>query len=47
MFFLDERFGSQAAKELMPSWLKSDFTIGDMTPTHIEELSLEFWSSRG
>jgi DNA excision repair protein ERCC-2 len=47
VFFLDERFGSQAARELMPSWLKSDLTVGDMTPRLIEELSHEFWSARG
>ena len=47
VFFLDERFGTQAAKELMPSWLKNDLTVGDMTPTLIEELSREFWSSGG
>lgn len=44
VFFLDERFGSQAAKELMPSWLKNDLTIGDMTPENIEAFSREFWS---
>ena len=47
VFFLDERFGSQAARDLMPSWLKSDLTIGDMTPGFIEEFSHEFWSSQG
>jgi len=46
VFFLDERFGSQAAKELMPSWLKSDLTVGDMTPGNIEAFSREFWSSQ-
>ena len=46
VFFLDERFGSQAARELMPSWLKSDLTVGDMTPKFIEEISREFWSSQ-
>jgi len=47
VFFFDERFGSQAARELMPSWLKNDITVGDMTPGLIEEFSREFWSSRG
>ena len=47
VFFLDERFGSQAARELMPSWLKSNLTVGDMTPRLIEEFSREFWSSQG
>ena len=43
---LDERFGSQAARELMLSWLKSNLTVGDMTPGLIEEFSREFWSSQ-
>jgi len=47
VFFLDERFGSQAARELMPSWLKSNLTVGDMTPGLIEEFNREFWSSQG
>jgi len=47
VFFLDERFGSQAARELMPSWLKSNLTVGDMTPGFIQEFSREFWSSQG
>jgi len=47
VFFLDERFGSQAARELMPSWLKSKVTVGDMTPRLIEEISREFWSFQG
>ena len=46
VFFLDERFGSQAARELMPSWLKSNLTVCDMTPGLIEEFSREFWSSQ-
>ena len=47
IFFLDERFGSQAARDLMPSWLRRDLVVGDMTPGSIEALSREFWSSRG
>ena len=47
VFFLDERFGSQAAKDLMPSWLRRDLVVGDMTPGSIEALSREFWSSQG
>jgi len=47
IFFLDERFGSQAARDLMPSWLRRDLVVGDMTPGSIEALSHEFWSSRG
>ncbi len=44
VFFMDERFGSQAARDLMPSWLKRDILVGDMTPSSIESLSREFWS---
>ena len=47
VFLLDERFGSLAAKELMPSWLKKDLVIGDLTPGSIQSLSREFWSSHG
>jgi Rad3-related DNA helicase len=45
VFFLDERFGSPAAKELMPAWLRRNLLIGDMTPSSIEAFSREFWSS--
>ncbi|HKT22299.1 MAG TPA: helicase C-terminal domain-containing protein, partial [Nitrososphaerales archaeon] len=44
VFFLDERFGSPAAKELMPSWLRGDMTIGDLTPPTIEAFTRDFWS---
>ena len=44
VFFLDERFGSPAAMELMPSWLRRNLVIGDLTPGSIEALSREFWS---
>jgi DNA excision repair protein ERCC-2 len=47
VFLLDERFGSAAARDLMPSWLKRDLIIGDLSPSSIESLSDEFWSSRG
>jgi DNA excision repair protein ERCC-2 len=47
VFFLDERFGSQAARELMPSWLKRNITVGDFTPGSIAAFSREFWSSQG
>jgi DNA excision repair protein ERCC-2 len=45
VFFLDERFGSPAAKELMPTWLRRNLLVGDMTPSSIEAFSREFWSS--
>jgi DNA excision repair protein ERCC-2 len=47
VFFLDERFGSAAATELMPSWLKKDLVVGNLTPASIESISREFWSSPG
>ena len=45
VFFLDERFGSTAAKELMPSWLRKNLSMGDLTPTAIQSISREFWAS--
>ena len=47
VFFFDERFGTAAAMELMPSWLRKDLFVGDLSPNHIESLSREFWSSHG
>ncbi|HXY56182.1 MAG TPA: ATP-dependent DNA helicase [Nitrososphaerales archaeon] len=47
VFFLDERFGSSAARELMPSWLRRDLTVCDLTPDRIVSFSHEFWSSLG
>lgn len=47
VFFLDERFASAAATELMPSWLKKDLVVGNLTPASIESISREFWSSPG
>ncbi len=47
VFFLDERFGSPAARELMPSWLRRDMVVGDLSPSSIESFSREFWSSGG
>jgi DNA excision repair protein ERCC-2 len=44
VFFLDERFGSAAAKDLMPSWLGRDMTVGDLTPETIADFSQGFWS---
>jgi DNA excision repair protein ERCC-2 len=47
VFFLDNRFGSPAARELMPSWLRRNLVVGDLTPGLIEALSHEFWSFHG
>ena len=44
VFFLDERFGGSAARELMPSWLSNDLVVGDLAPGAIETLSRDFWS---
>ena len=45
VFFFDNRFGSAAAMELMPSWLRKDLVLGDLSPASIESFSREFWSS--
>jgi Rad3-related DNA helicase len=47
VFFLDERFGTAAAVELMPSWLSKDLVIGDLSPDSISSLSHDFWGSHG
>jgi len=47
VFFLDERFGTAAARDLMPSWLTRDLVVGDLSPGSIEAFSREFWSSHG
>ena len=44
VFFLDERFGNPAARELMPTWLRRDMIVGDLTPASIEALTRDFWS---
>jgi Rad3-related DNA helicase len=44
VFFFDERFGTQRSQELMPSWLRHDMVVGDLTPGSIESYSREFWS---
>jgi Rad3-related DNA helicase len=47
VFFFDERFGSTVARELMPSWLKRDLIVGDLSPSSIAAFSHEFWSTHG
>jgi DNA excision repair protein ERCC-2 len=47
VFFLDERFGNSAAIELMPSWLRNDLVVGDLSPDLISSLSHDFWESHG
>ncbi|MDG6983008.1 MAG: ATP-dependent DNA helicase [Nitrososphaerota archaeon] len=46
VFFLDERFGSSTAIDLMPTWLRSDLTIGDFSPGTIEAFSRGFWDTQ-
>jgi len=44
VFFFDERFGTRQNQELMPSWLRHDILVGDLSPDSIESLSRDFWS---
>lgn len=44
VFFFDERFGTRASQELMPSWLRHDIYVGDLSPGSIESVSRDFWS---
>ena len=45
VLLMDERFGSEAARELMPSWLKKDLVVGDYAPAAIGSLIHDFWAS--
>jgi DNA excision repair protein ERCC-2 len=45
VLLMDERFGSEAARELMPSWLKKDLVVGDYTPAAVGSLIRDFWAS--
>jgi DNA excision repair protein ERCC-2 len=47
VFFFDERFSNAAAVGLMPSWLKEDLVVGDLSPEVISSLSHDFWRSHG
>jgi DNA excision repair protein ERCC-2 len=47
VLFMDERFGSQVARDLMPSWLRKDLVVGDWAPGPLGSLIQEFWSSPG
>ena len=47
VFFLDDRFGTPAAVELMPSWLRKNLVVGDLSPDSISSLSRDFWGSHG
>ena len=45
VLLMDERFGSEAARGLMPSWLKKDLVVGDYTPAAVGSLMHDFWAS--
>ena len=45
VFLMDRRFGSDAVRELMPSWMKKDLVSGDFTPEGLGRLTHDFWSS--
>lgn len=45
VLLMDERFGSEAAKSLMPSWMRKDLVQGDYSPPALKSLIREFWAS--
>jgi DNA excision repair protein ERCC-2 len=45
VLLMDERFSSEAARGLMPTWLKKDMVVGDYTPTAVSSLIRDFWAS--
>ena len=47
VLLMDERFGSEAVRELMPSWLRKDLVVGDYPPGAVKSLIREFWASPG
>ncbi|MDA4124861.1 MAG: ATP-dependent DNA helicase [Thaumarchaeota archaeon] len=47
VFLLDDRFNSDAVRELMPSWLGKDVVVGDFTTEDLEKFTREFWDSPG
>ncbi len=47
VFLLDERFNSEAVRELMPSWLGKDVVVGDFTSEDLRTFTREFWDSPG
>lgn len=47
VLMMDERFGSEAARGLMPSWLRKDLVVGDYTPEAVRSLIRGFWASTG
>jgi len=45
VLLMDERFGSEATRGLMPSWLKKDLVVGDYSPAAVGSLIRDFWAS--
>ena len=41
---MDDRFSSEAVRNLMPSWLRKDLVVGDIGPEALGSLTREFWS---
>lgn len=46
IFFLDDRFGSEAVVALMPSWMRKDLLVGDFSPESLGSVTREFWCSK-
>ncbi len=44
---MDERFSSAAVRDLMPSWLRKNLTVGDFGPAALRSLIHGFWASPG
>jgi DNA excision repair protein ERCC-2 len=47
VFLMDRRFDSQPVKELMPSWLRRDLSVGDFAPSSLASITREFWEFHG
>jgi len=46
VILMDERFNADAARNLMPSWLRKDVIVGDLGPATLGSLTREFWASQ-
>jgi DNA excision repair protein ERCC-2 len=47
VLLMDERFGSEASRGLMPSWMKKDLVVGNYAPAAVSSLVYDFWASQG
>lgn len=45
VLLMDERFGSEAAIGLMPSWLRKNLVVGNHDPESVKSLIRGFWAS--